>query len=386
MNLKFTTIVILCTILLISHSVLGSAAVHELSSSNFDEKVLQSKGMWVVAFVAPWCGHCQRLHPEYDLAAEKMGGVVNFGRVNCDDNPELAQRFGVRGFPTIKLFNPNQDYQGSRQAAGINQYLLNIFDNQIDRVETIRSLPSTSDGLSIVLASAKSKNPRLFKSLAMEFPEVSFKFMPNVNDISTLDLGDTASKVPVVFAVTSDGPVVFQGALKKNDLMYFIKAQIEGKPSAPKPSNDPEKRYEDLEQHDEIEPVAVSSNQELVDACKSFCVLGVTGGDAAAKTSFLALADHYRKLGKPFVYIDTPQTMSAIQEAFNLKNEIDSNKLFIQILRIKRSKFVSTSIESTEEGMHFIDRVFDGSFRYQKFSLDKLTSAYSFTQRASDDL
>jgi thioredoxin-like negative regulator of GroEL len=46
----------------------------------------------------------QRLHPEYDKAAEKLGGVVNMGRINCDEEKGLAQRYQIQGFPTIKIF------------------------------------------------------------------------------------------------------------------------------------------------------------------------------------------------------------------------------------------------------------------------------------------
>lgn len=47
--------------------------VVDLTSANFDEKVIKSDALWVVAFVAPWCGHCQRLHPEYEKAADSLG-------------------------------------------------------------------------------------------------------------------------------------------------------------------------------------------------------------------------------------------------------------------------------------------------------------------------
>ena len=62
---------------LLATFVAASANVVDLTSSNFDQKVMQSDAIWVVAFVAPWCGHCQRLHPEYDKAADSLGTWKN---------------------------------------------------------------------------------------------------------------------------------------------------------------------------------------------------------------------------------------------------------------------------------------------------------------------
>ncbi|CAB4029224.1 disulfide-isomerase A6 [Paramuricea clavata] len=53
--------------------------VIELTDSNFEEKVLQSNELWLVEFFAPWCGHCQRLEPEWKKAATELKGKMNLG-------------------------------------------------------------------------------------------------------------------------------------------------------------------------------------------------------------------------------------------------------------------------------------------------------------------
>ena len=53
-----------------------SSGVVDLTSNNFEGKVKGSDGVWVVEFYAPWCGHCQRLTPEYTKAAKALKGVV----------------------------------------------------------------------------------------------------------------------------------------------------------------------------------------------------------------------------------------------------------------------------------------------------------------------
>ncbi len=76
-----------------------------LDGSNFDELVLGSRDIWLVEFYAPWCGHCKKLEPEWNEAASKLRGQVKMGKVDATVETALASRFGVRGYPTIKVFD-----------------------------------------------------------------------------------------------------------------------------------------------------------------------------------------------------------------------------------------------------------------------------------------
>ena len=58
--------------------------VVELTPANFQKEVMKSDSVWIVEFYAPWCGHCQRLTPEYKKAATALKGVV---KVNCEAPP-----------------------------------------------------------------------------------------------------------------------------------------------------------------------------------------------------------------------------------------------------------------------------------------------------------
>jgi protein disulfide-isomerase A6 len=108
----------------------------ELTDATFDDVVLKSDDAFLVAFVAPWCGHCKALEPEYDKAALALeGSGVVIARVDATANERLAQRFGIQGFPTIKFFGPFKDqkaapldYQLERKAEAIQQWGLQQFD------------------------------------------------------------------------------------------------------------------------------------------------------------------------------------------------------------------------------------------------------------------
>jgi len=104
-----------------------SSGVVDLNPNNFDSKVKNSDGVWIVEFYAPWCGHCKQLVPEYTKAAKALKGIIGVGAVDCDQesNKPLCGQYGVQGFPTIKVFGANknkpEDYKGGRDAAGIVQ-------------------------------------------------------------------------------------------------------------------------------------------------------------------------------------------------------------------------------------------------------------------------
>lgn len=100
-----------------------------LTASNFDDLVLGSEEPWMIEFYAPWCGHCKNLAPEWAEAAETLEGDVKVGAVDATVHEALAQRFSIRGFPTIKFFpagargdNEAEDYNGQRDAGSIAQY------------------------------------------------------------------------------------------------------------------------------------------------------------------------------------------------------------------------------------------------------------------------
>lgn len=101
----------------------SSGNVVELTPSNFDKLVIKGDEVWVVEFFAPWCGHCKNLVPEYTKAANALKGIVKVGAVDTDEHKELGGQYGVRGFPTIKIFGADkrkpEDYNGGRTAKDI---------------------------------------------------------------------------------------------------------------------------------------------------------------------------------------------------------------------------------------------------------------------------
>ncbi|XP_028652693.1 protein disulfide-isomerase A6 isoform X1 [Erpetoichthys calabaricus] len=113
----------------------SSDDVIELSPSNFNREVIQSDNLWLIEFYAPWCGHCQRLTPDWKKAATALKGVVKVGAVNADEHKSLGAQYGIKGFPTIKVFGLNknspEDYQGARTSQAIVDSALNSLRSMV---------------------------------------------------------------------------------------------------------------------------------------------------------------------------------------------------------------------------------------------------------------
>ncbi|KAL6964663.1 protein disulfide-isomerase [Sarracenia purpurea var. burkii] len=92
-----------------------------LTPDNFDEIVLDEKKDVLVEFYAPWCGHCKNLAPIYEKAATafKLEEDVVIANLDADKHKDLAEKYGVSGYPTLKFFPKNnkagEDYEGGRE-------------------------------------------------------------------------------------------------------------------------------------------------------------------------------------------------------------------------------------------------------------------------------
>ena len=78
--------------------------VLKITNENFEHEVLQSEKTVIVDFYADWCGPCQMMSPVIDKIAEELGENVKVGKVNSDENLELAQKYGIMSIPTIMIF------------------------------------------------------------------------------------------------------------------------------------------------------------------------------------------------------------------------------------------------------------------------------------------
>ncbi len=78
-------------------------AAEQITDETFDDAIAGDKPV-VVDFWAEWCGPCKQMAPHLDAVAEELGEEVKVAKLNVDDNPMAASKYGVRGLPTLILF------------------------------------------------------------------------------------------------------------------------------------------------------------------------------------------------------------------------------------------------------------------------------------------
>ncbi len=86
----------------------NSKNVLTASDTNFESEVMKNPELTLVDFWAEWCGPCRALAPTIDSLADQYEGKIKVYKLNVDENPNAAQRFKVRGIPTVMLLKSGQ--------------------------------------------------------------------------------------------------------------------------------------------------------------------------------------------------------------------------------------------------------------------------------------
>ena len=80
----------------------------KVTDTSFQTDVLNAKGPVLVDFWAEWCGPCKMIAPALDELATELGEKVTIAKINIDENPHTPQKYGVRGIPTMMIFEGGQ--------------------------------------------------------------------------------------------------------------------------------------------------------------------------------------------------------------------------------------------------------------------------------------
>jgi protein disulfide-isomerase A6 len=132
-----------------------------LTDRNFRELVEKDEeSVWLIEFYAPWCGHCKALAPIYEKVATRLKGRVKVGKVDATVETGLGQRFGVQGYPTLKLLPQGKKgeasakaYERERTEEAIVRYAESfvVKSNPVDRLTNEDQLKSTCKSSACVI-------------------------------------------------------------------------------------------------------------------------------------------------------------------------------------------------------------------------------------------
>ncbi|PZC76603.1 hypothetical protein B5X24_HaOG204371 [Helicoverpa armigera] len=140
----------------------GNPHVVELTPFNFKDLVVKSDAVWLVEYYVPWCGYCQRLAPDFKLAAEALKGIIKVGAVNGEKHKMFIAEANIKSYPTLKIFTntTNFIYKGRRVVEGLVEACLTA-----SRYEVYKRLGKNPDDYS----SIKIKALREFDALVKNY-------------------------------------------------------------------------------------------------------------------------------------------------------------------------------------------------------------------------
>ncbi|OWB74531.1 hypothetical protein B5S31_g4332 [[Candida] boidinii] len=123
------------------------SAVVKLTADSF-ESFMKENPLVLAEFFAPWCGHCKRLGPEFQVAADKLVEKdIRLAQIDCTEEKDLCSSYGIKGYPTLKVFrgyeNEPSDYAGQRTSDSIISYMVKQSTPPVSIVDDLSDIEDT---------------------------------------------------------------------------------------------------------------------------------------------------------------------------------------------------------------------------------------------------
>lgn len=389
-------IVVITALVCTAHAGMYSESVHELTAANFDKLVMDTTETWLVKFYAPWCGHCQSSAPAFSKAAKKLEGVAKLGVVNCDDHSSLAQRFGVQGFPTLKVFKGEgkkarrpADYSAARSAKAFVDHVKYVMPSFVARVK-----PSGADAFfkdeiklpHVLLFTDKTSTSPLYKGMS-----ATFKGRVSFGEVRKADAGElvgkySVSSYPTLIAFKagenkSEGAQPFVGTMDPASLKKFFESIASGKEPE---EGDVTAPGEDVSEKVFAQPKAYSGEVPLITGTKKYeqlcgsrkdgrmCGLAILpGGESNTLYPDLKpIAEQYQYDNMAFAVMDSSiEGGAAFASLFSIESDVGG---FI-VMRARKKKYASLEAEGAPSKRTigaFLDRIVGGDARFKKLTED----------------
>ncbi|KAI9062741.1 hypothetical protein FKP32DRAFT_1593405 [Trametes sanguinea] len=230
---------------LVSAALFPSDTVVKMLDAKDWKKVMKENATSVVAFVAPWCGHCQKMAPEYSAAALGVYPMIPFYAVDCDkqSNKRLCAEQGVQGFPTLKLFPRGKDMKPldfdypTRTASAFYYWASRNIPHNVKKIYHLEDVPawveSDTDKPRALLLNQGKHIPLLWQTLGNKYrDQIKFAVHRDRQGKSSLAMGlekgaPKSSKV-LLYPAGSTDYVRYQGVQKHDPLVKFFDSILDG--------------------------------------------------------------------------------------------------------------------------------------------------------------
>lgn len=322
-----------------------------LTKDNFD-KVMEEFKYVLVEFYAPWCGHCKALAPEYVKAAQTLkdsNSEVRLAKVDAPEETSLAEKYQVRGYPTLKFFRDGKpsDYAGGRTAPEMVNWLNKKTGPAAQTIEDAAALKALTDKEEVVAVGffkdQTSDGAKAFLEVAAQTDDIAFA---TTSADSAFKEFKVSGDAVVLFKQFDDGRVDLKENLDMASIKEFINAN----------------RL----------PLVIEFTQESAPKIfggdvKNHVLLFISkkGDDFKAKLDiFKAVAPSFK--GKAlFIYVDIDVTdHQRILEFFNTKMEDCPTYRYISLKEEGMAKFKPDKTEITTESIRtFVQDIQDGKMQ-----------------------
>lgn len=225
----------LAVLCLAAISATVSGSVLDLGDSDFDS-TLEGHDLALVMFYAPWCGHCKRMKPEFDIAAKTLSAndpPVTLAKVDCTEaGKDTCGRFEVRGYPTVKIFRNGElssDYNGPREAPGIIKTMASQAGPASKELKEAKDLAATQEKKDVVIVglfeSASDAEPFL-KAAGQMREDASFAH--SISGALGKELGVFLVRPKNLQSKFEDAELKYDGKMEKGALADWVKKNYHG--------------------------------------------------------------------------------------------------------------------------------------------------------------
>jgi protein disulfide-isomerase A1 len=224
--MRFASAVTAVAVLALAAVAVQASDVLVLTTESFKNIVPKEEAI-LVEFFAPWCGHCKALAPKWEEAATKLKEIAKIASVDCTAENNLCTEYGVRGYPTIKLFRKGEasDYSSARETDAIVSFMKKQVSPPFvavdeDKLEEF----SQSDRVVVVAFLNEPQGPDYDAvNVVAHVLRDSFTFA-YVLDTDASSAAKYGASVPsvVLFKKFDEGKNVLDGALDQESVLSFV--------------------------------------------------------------------------------------------------------------------------------------------------------------------